>query len=77
MFYRKVLYNKPIKKLTCADHFTGRENQRRRSGITNSHDDCGKAFRIVLGITCVHGDFFQVQFTTIQVNCGDNILESW
>ena len=70
------LYCYKLYGLTCADHFAGRENQRRRPGITNSHDHSGKPLWIVLSITRVHGDFLQVQLATVQINCGDDILEA-
>ena len=69
----------PSKKhsFTCADHFTRRENQRGCSRFPNSHNNRGKSFRVVLCISGMHCNLFQIKFSAIQIYCCNNILQLW
>lgn len=57
-----------------ADHFARGENEGRRAGLSYSHYHGRETFGIVFGVTCVQGDFFQVQFA-VQVDCRDDVPE--
>ena len=61
--------------ITCADHFSGGENQRGRSRFPNSHNNRGKSLWIVFCISCMHCNLFQIKFSAIQINCCNNILQ--
>lgn len=55
-----------------ADHFARAEDQRRRSGLSDTHNDGSKAFRIVFGVSGMKGDFLQVELT-VQIYGGHNV----
>lgn len=48
----------------CTDHFARRENESGCSRFADSHDDCSKSFRIVLGITSLECNRFKLKFAS-------------
>lgn len=57
-----------------ADHLARAEDQRRRTRLSNAHDDGGKSFGIVFGIARMKGNFLQVKLAA-QIYRGNNVLQ--
>jgi len=63
----------------CAsnDHLAGFENQSSCSlRFSHPHDDCCKTLRVVLSISALNGNIFQIKFA-LQVGCRHQVLKLW
>jgi hypothetical protein len=57
---------------TGDDHLSAREDQRRRLGISDSHDDGGESFGVVLCVSGMERDRLEVE-SAVEVHGRDNV----
>lgn len=55
-----------------ADHFAGGEDQSSGLGLSESHDHSCKPTRVVLRISCLEGDVFEIQ-RAVEIDRGNDV----